>query len=235
MCTSWPQACMKLPSAANGAPLRSVMGRASSSARTATARPLVGPVRAMRPVPAMGSTSRVSRASAKSRAVPYSALLGSGLACSRSRREIAAGISSSREDRSVRRRSVDTQVTLAGLLGLRALEERDLGPLHADVARQEVVGNPGTSYLVRLQRSQRLLKRVGQRLHAEPAALLVAELREVALRQGRLGEFLADGGQAAASAARNSRLNWSAGLLPESSTSGGILMVASLSPSLRVP
>src|SRR5918995_4041943 len=192
MCTSWPQACMKPPSAANGAPVRSVMGRASSSARTATARPPVGAVRAMRPVPAMGSTSRVSRASATSLAVPCSSLLGSGLACSRSRREIAAGISSSREDRRVRRRSVDTQVTLAGLLGLRALEERDLGPLHADVARQEVVRDPRTSDLVRLQSSQRLLERVGQRLHAEPATLLVVKLREVALRQGRLGEFLAD-------------------------------------------
>src|SRR3712207_1064172 len=168
MWASWPQACMKPPLAANGAPVCSVIGRASSSARTATARPLSGPTRATRPVPAKGLTSRGSRASATSRAVPCSALLGSGFACNRSRKEIAPAISVSSEARSARRRSVDTQVPLASLLGLGAFEERDLGPLHANVAVQKVFGDPGSHDLVRLQGPEGLLEGVGQLLHAKP-------------------------------------------------------------------
>src|SRR5918998_1190432 len=196
MCTSWPQACIKSPLAAKGAPVCSVMGRASSSARTATARPLCGPTRHTRPVPATGSMSPAPRAWATSRAVPCSALLGSGLACNRSRKEIASGISASREARSVRRRSVDTKVPLAGLIWLSALEERDLGPLHADVAVKEVFGEPGANYLVGLQSSQGLLEGGGKLLYAEAAALLLVELREISLRQGWLGEFLAQATEA---------------------------------------
>src|SRR3712207_2826787 len=133
------------------------MGRASSSARTATAFP-GGPMRAMRPVPATRSTLWAPRAFATSPAVTCSPWLGSGVACSRSRSVRACGSSSSREYMSVWRSSVDTQVTFAGLFGLRTVEQGDLGPLDAQVAVQEVFREPGADYRIGLERPEGLFE-----------------------------------------------------------------------------
>src|SRR5829696_4681222 len=127
MWTSWPQACIRPFVAAKGAPVSSSMGRASSSALTATASP-GGPTRARRPVWTACSTFSVSRASATSLAVTCSPWLGSGLACSRSRSPMARGSSSSRERISFRRRSVATQAPLAGPLQVRTAEEEEPAP-----------------------------------------------------------------------------------------------------------
>src|SRR5829696_2872183 len=187
MCTSWPQACMRPFAAAKGASVSSLIGKASSSARTATASP-DGPTRAMSPAPATGSMLSVPRPSATRPAVARSSWLGSGLACRRSRSAVARGSSSSREPRSARRRSVGTKVPLAGLFGARAFEEGDLGPLHAQVAVQHILREPGADDPVGFEGPERLLERSWQGTHAQTLQFPPFELGGIAGHKVRLGE-----------------------------------------------
>src|SRR5215204_3479811 len=171
------------------------MGRASSSARTATASP-GGPTRARRPVWTMDSTLPVPRASATRPEVACSSWLRSGIACSRSRSPRARGSSSSRESRSVRRRSVDTQVPLAGLLRIHTFEEGDLGPLDAQITVEEVFGEPGADDHVGLERLEGRFERVGKRTDSPVSSLFLIKLRRVSLHQVRLGEVFLDPAEA---------------------------------------
>src|SRR5215212_10367799 len=150
------------------------MGRASSSARTATASP-GGPTRARRPVWTMDSTVPVPRASATRPEVACSSWLRSGIACSRSRSPRARGSSSSRESRSFRRRSVDTQVPLAGLLRIHTFEEGDLGPLDSQVAVEEVLREPGADNRVGLERVEGCPERVRERTDAQAVSFSLDE------------------------------------------------------------
>src|SRR5215212_1201558 len=191
MWTSWPQACIEPLVAAKGAPVSSSMGRASSSARTATASP-GGPTRARRPVLATDCTSWTPRASATRRTVACSSWLGSGVACNRSRSSTACGSSPSRESRSFRRRSVDTQVPFAGLLRVHTFEEGDLCPLDARIAVEKVFREPGPDDRVGLERAEGRLERVGKRTDAPAFSLFLVELGGVSLHQVRLGEIFLD-------------------------------------------
>src|SRR5215207_2337922 len=167
------------------------MGRASSSARTATASP-GGPTRARRPVWTMDSTVPVPRASATRPEVACSSWLRSGIACSRSRSPRARGSSSSRESRSFWRRSVDTQVPLAGLLRIHTFEEGDLGPLDAQVAIEEVLREPGADDRVGLERPEGLFERVWKRPEAQTPSFLLIELGGVSLHNVRFREVFLD-------------------------------------------
>src|SRR5215210_6101473 len=195
MWTSWPQACMNPLVAAKDTPVFSSRGRASSSARTATASP-EGPTCARRPVRATDSTLPVPRASATRRAVACSSWLGSGIVCSRSRSSRACGSSSSRESRSSRRRSVDTQVPFAGLLRIHTFEERDLGPLDAQVAVKEVFGEPGADDRVGLERIEGRFEGVGKRTDAPASSFFLIELRRVTLHHVRLRKIFLDPAEA---------------------------------------
>src|SRR3712207_8112700 len=77
---------------------------------------------------------------------PYTTLFRS--ACSRSRRVAARGSSASRELRRVWRRSVDTQVPLAGLSRFYPFEEGDLGPLDAQRSEEHTSELQSRQYLV---------------------------------------------------------------------------------------
>src|ERR671911_1046760 len=178
---------MKPLAAAKGASVSSLIGKASSSARTATASP-GGPTRARSPVPATGSTLSVPRSSATRPAVARSSWLGSGLACRRSRSAVARGSSSSREPRSAWRRSVGTQVPLAGLFGARAFEQGDLGPLHAKVAVEQILREPGAGDPVGFEGPERLLERSGQGTHAQTFQFPLCELGGITVHEVRLGE-----------------------------------------------
>src|SRR5215208_6329740 len=171
------------------------MGRASSSARTATASP-GGPTRARRPVWTMDSTLPVPRASATRPEVACSSWLRSGIACSRSRSPRARGSSSSRESRSFWRRSVDTQVPLAGLLRIHTFEEGDLGPLDAQVAVEEVLREPGADNRVGLERVEGCPERVGERTDAQAVSFSLVEFRGISFHQVRLGEVFLDPAEA---------------------------------------
>src|SRR5215203_837326 len=167
------------------------MGKASSSARTATAS-LGGPTRARSPVPATDSTLPAPRASAMRRAVACSSWLGSGVSWSRSRSSRACGSSSSRESRSFRRRSVDTQVPLAGHLRIHTFEKGDLGPLDAQIAVEEVFGEPGADDRVGLERIEGGYEGVGKWTDAPASSFFLAELRRVSFHQVRIGEVFFD-------------------------------------------
>src|SRR4051794_11831908 len=180
---------MKPFAAAKGASVSSLTGKASSSARTTTAS-LPGPTRATSPVPATGSMLSVPRFFATRRAVARSSWLGSGLACRRSRSVVARGSSSSREPRSAWRRSVGTQVPLAGFFGTRTFEEGDLGPLHAQVAVEQILREPGADSPVGFEGPERLLERSGQGTHAQTFQFPLCELGGVPGNEARLGEAL---------------------------------------------
>src|SRR5215211_4207840 len=182
---------MKPLVAAKDEPVSSWMGRASSSARTATASPR-GPTRARRPVWKMDSMLSVPRTSATRRAVACSSWLGSGVSWSRSRSSRACGSSSSRESRSFRRRSVDTQVPLAGLLRIHTFEEGNLGPLDAQVAVEEVLREPGADNRVGLERVEGRPERVGERTDAQAVSFSLVEFRGISFHQVRLGEVFLD-------------------------------------------
>src|SRR5215217_4039768 len=178
---------MKSLAAAKGASVSSLIGKASSSARTATASP-GGPTRARSPVPATGSMLSVSRFFATRPAVARSSWLGSGLACRRSRSAVARGSSSSREPRSARRRSVGIQVPPAGLFGARTFEEGDLGPLHTQVAVEQILRKPGADDPVGFEGAKGLLERSGQGTHAQTFQFPLCELGGVAIHEVHLGE-----------------------------------------------
>src|SRR5215211_3428990 len=186
---------MKPLVAAKDEPVSSWMGRASSSARTATASPR-GPTRARRPVWKMDSMLSVPRTSATRRAVACSSWLGSGVSWSRSRSSRACGSSSSRESRSFRRRSVDTQVPLAGPLRIHTFEEGDLGPLDAQIAVEEVFGEPGADDRVGLERIEGRFEGVGKWTDAPASSFFLVELRRVSFHQVRIGEVFFDTAEA---------------------------------------
>src|SRR5215218_5948729 len=178
---------MKSLAAAKGASVSSLIGKASSSARTATASP-GGPARARSPVPATGSMLSVPRSPATRPAVARSSWLGSGLACRRSRSAVARGSSASRELRSARRRSVGILVPLAGLPEVRAFEEGYLGAFHAQVAVEQILREPGVDDPVGFEGPERLLERSGQETHAQTFQFPLCELGGVAVHEVRLGE-----------------------------------------------
>src|SRR5918997_1157362 len=201
MCTSWPQACMRPLAAAKGTPVSSPMGRASSSARTATASP-GGPTRITRPVPATVSTDTAPRASATRRAVARSLWLGSGLACSLSRRATARGSSPSRDSSSVWRRSAGTRVTPVGRFGTRAGSHlvqvrgrrgnllgrevpghRGLRPCDGHVGADQRLAERLHENTVPLERIEGLVRGGGERPDAPGSPLLVAERRRVYQRR----------------------------------------------------
>src|SRR5215217_571373 len=189
MCTSWPQACMKPFAAAKGASVSSLIGKASSSARTTTASP-GGPTRARSPVPATVSMLSVPRFLATRSAVARSPWLGPGLACRRSRSVVACGSSSSREPRSARRMSVGTQVPLAGFFGVSAFEEGYLGAFHAHVAVEQILREPGADNPVGFEGTKRLLERSGQKTNTQTFQFPLCELGGVAVHEVGLGEAL---------------------------------------------
>src|SRR5919107_3375897 len=178
---------MRPLAAAKGASVSSFIGKASSSARTTTASP-ARPTRARSPVSATGSMLSVPRFFATRPAVARSSWLGSGLACRRSRSTVARGSSSSREPRSACRRSVGIQVALAGLFGARTFEEGDLGPLHAQVAVEQILRKPGAYDPVGFEGTKRLLERGGQKTHAQTFLSPLCELGGGAVLEVRLGE-----------------------------------------------
>src|SRR5215211_2713898 len=109
---------------------------------------------------------------------------------------MAFGSSSSRESRSLRRRSVDTEVPLAGLFRVRTVEEGDLGPLEAQVAIKQIFREPGADDRVGLECPEGLFERVGKRTEVQALLFFLVELGGVSLHQVRLGEVFLDPAEA---------------------------------------
>ncbi len=93
-CTSWPHACIAPFADAHGTPVRSTIGKASNSARTAMAGPSAGPIRMIRPSATAGA-SGCPIAAATSAAVGCSYPPVRGSACTFRRRSCAYGNSAS--------------------------------------------------------------------------------------------------------------------------------------------
>src|SRR5215212_5411897 len=108
---------------------------------------------------------------------------------------MAFGSSSSRESRSLRRRSVDTEVPLAGLFRVRTVEEGDLGPLEAQVAIKQVFREPGADDRVGLECPDGLFERVWKRTKVQALLFFLVEFGGIPLHQMRLREVFLDPAQ----------------------------------------
>src|SRR5215218_10316519 len=108
---------------------------------------------------------------------------------------MAFGSSSSRESRSLRRRSVDTEVPLAGLFRVRTVEEGDLGPLEAQVAIKQVFREPGADDRVGLECPDGLFERVWKRTKVQALLFFLVEFGGIPLHQMRLREVFFDPAQ----------------------------------------
>ena len=117
--TSCPHACIAPFADAQGTPVCSTTGRASSSALTATHGPSAGPILTSLPVPATWGASGSPSASATLAAVWYSDPDSSGAACSsrRSRTASASSRSSAARSAAAKPDSADASPDPAGAGG----------------------------------------------------------------------------------------------------------------------